>query len=272
MPFPIIPIIAAIGAIAAAGISRNAQRRSNESNERLAREQNERNQENWREQNEYNDPAAQMARLQNAGLNPNYIYGSSSNSATGNAGDVKGYDRADNESEMRGFQGFGEFTNSFREQAQTDNIKAQTDLANTEKLLKAEDILKRSVETANISEDVRLKKGLYDSSVEFKKGTVDKLFQENRLATANAEVAEGTKSAKIKLITYDVKHAMATLKGQQLQNELQKITNQMAKDGISWSDSMLMRQLQKQGLTIDALRNFLPNNPLANPKNWGYKN
>ena len=46
---------------------------------RLNREENERNYERnvdfWQMQNEYNHPAAQMARLREAGLNPNLVYG-----------------------------------------------------------------------------------------------------------------------------------------------------------------------------------------------------
>jgi hypothetical protein len=49
---------------------------------------NRENVEFWNMQNAYNDPAAQMARLKNAGLNPNLIYGQSSGSAAGNAGAI----------------------------------------------------------------------------------------------------------------------------------------------------------------------------------------
>lgn len=48
-------------------------------------EQNRINVENWKMQNEYNSPAAQMARYQEAGLNPNLMYGQGNN---GNAGSV----------------------------------------------------------------------------------------------------------------------------------------------------------------------------------------
>lgn len=50
----------------------------------MAKWQNDINRENWRLQNEYNSPAAQMARLQEAGLNPNLIYnGGSATTAAG---------------------------------------------------------------------------------------------------------------------------------------------------------------------------------------------
>lgn len=50
----------------------------------MAKWQNDINRENWQMQNEYNSPAATMARLQEAGLNPNLIYnGGSATTAAG---------------------------------------------------------------------------------------------------------------------------------------------------------------------------------------------
>lgn len=47
--------------------------------------QNRANRKLWEAQNAYNHPTKQMQRLQEAGLNPNLIYGSGAQSATGNA-------------------------------------------------------------------------------------------------------------------------------------------------------------------------------------------
>lgn len=50
----------------------------------MAKWQNDINRQNWEMQNEYNSPAATMARLQEAGLNPNLIYnGGSATTAAG---------------------------------------------------------------------------------------------------------------------------------------------------------------------------------------------
>lgn len=48
-------------------------------NKRLAEQQNQYNLDMWNLQNEYNSPSAQMRRFQDAGLNPNLIYGQGSN-------------------------------------------------------------------------------------------------------------------------------------------------------------------------------------------------
>jgi hypothetical protein len=49
------------------------------------RRQNKRMVDFWKMNNEYNHPSAQMARLREAGLNPNLIYGSSASGAAGNS-------------------------------------------------------------------------------------------------------------------------------------------------------------------------------------------
>lgn len=84
-----------ISSIFTARENRNAQREANEANMELAKYQNEANVNLWREQNsasieqwnrnnEYNDPAHQLARYRDAGLNPMLIYGSGS-SVAGNS-------------------------------------------------------------------------------------------------------------------------------------------------------------------------------------------
>lgn len=62
-------------------------RETNQANAALAQQQQNWNIDLWNMQNEYNTPAAQMQRYQQAGLNPNLIYGSGSGSS-GNAASV----------------------------------------------------------------------------------------------------------------------------------------------------------------------------------------
>lgn len=47
---------------------------ANRANRKLQQEQNEWNERMWEKQNAYNDPSAQMARLQKAGINPNMAF------------------------------------------------------------------------------------------------------------------------------------------------------------------------------------------------------
>lgn len=62
----------------AAQASERAVAMQNLGNMYLAKYQNDRNLELWNMQNEYNAPKQQMARLKEAGLNPNLVYGNGS--------------------------------------------------------------------------------------------------------------------------------------------------------------------------------------------------
>ena len=75
-----------------------------------------------REARAYNHPAAQMARLQEAGLNPNLIYGSSPSGAAG-TGQAPDYQMKVGSQDILASQTLRQIT------AQTQNIKAQTNLA-----------------------------------------------------------------------------------------------------------------------------------------------
>lgn len=59
-------------------------RKQRQENRYLAEYQYSKDLEQWNRANEYNDPSQQMARLKKAGLNPNMIYGTGSQAATGN--------------------------------------------------------------------------------------------------------------------------------------------------------------------------------------------
>lgn len=229
------------------------QRDANRANERLAQQQNQWNIEQWERQNQYNDPAQQMARLQNAGINPRMIYNQGAASASGNAGDIKGYDRAEAKNTMEGFNAFDGIMNQYHQAVQTDNVRASTEVANEEKLLKAQQTLETGVRTANSSQDLKLKNALYEGSIEFQKGTIENLQKEIQRKTIDNTTAQGSQDSIIQKHAMDVKNAMQDLKGKQLQQELQKITNDMARNGISWSDNVLLRQLAKNGISLQGL-------------------
>lgn len=152
---------------------------TNKSNQRLAAQQNEynlqyqqnefaqnekqseleyqRNLEMWNMQNEYNSPYAQMQRYQQAGLNPNLIYGTGSASA-GNAGSSPTFTAARYKApsaeraqlsapsvQFDPYQAIQIGQALALQKAQTDSIKAQTSFtqeqaknAQVDNLLKAE--------------------------------------------------------------------------------------------------------------------------------------
>lgn len=70
------------GSIINGGMNLLGMHKQYQYNKKLAEQQNQYNIDMWNMQNEYNSPTAQMARLKDAGLNPNLAYG---NVSTGNA-------------------------------------------------------------------------------------------------------------------------------------------------------------------------------------------
>ena len=71
----------AVASVPDFGLGMLSQGISNAQSKSLMRYQNNLNIQNWRMVNEYNSPKAQMARYQEAGLNPNLVYGSLGDSA-----------------------------------------------------------------------------------------------------------------------------------------------------------------------------------------------
>lgn len=78
-PLTVVP--AAVTAAAQIGSNLLATQGSYKKNKALMKRQNEINLENWNMTNAYNAPEAQVARLQQAGLNPNLAYGSISSTS-----------------------------------------------------------------------------------------------------------------------------------------------------------------------------------------------
>lgn len=131
--FWVVPaIMGAVSLINSAVQRRNDRRnqdRQNAANLALADKQFEQSQQQIAEMNKYNDPAAQMRRFQGAGLNPNLIYGSGSQSA-GNQTQTARYEPPAMRFDARAIQlpqVLNEFQNFQMRQAQINNVKAHTD-------------------------------------------------------------------------------------------------------------------------------------------------
>lgn len=69
------PVIAAGASLVGSVINKSSQSSANKQNLELAQYQNNWNLQQWNRENAYNSPIQQMARLRQAGLNPNLVYG-----------------------------------------------------------------------------------------------------------------------------------------------------------------------------------------------------
>lgn len=100
-------------------------------NKELAEIQNQYNIAQWNRENAYNLPVAQIERLQEAGLNPNLVYGQPNNTAaaspfltSGNAANLQDLPHLGT--------AFSSAIDNYLKMAQADNIKADTDNKKTE--------------------------------------------------------------------------------------------------------------------------------------------
>lgn len=120
-------VLSAVSAIAKRVQERRDMRKTNQANMDLAKYQQEANMLQIDKQNQYNTPAAQMQRYDQAGLNPNLIYGQGT---PGNQSEISKYEapRVDyrtNPLEIP--QMLGMYQDFNLKQAQIANVEAQTE-------------------------------------------------------------------------------------------------------------------------------------------------
>lgn len=115
--------------IYASETARNNSKRTIKANKELAEYAYNMDLDMWNRMNNYNDPAAQMARYEAAGLNPNLIYGNGS-ASSGNASSMPKYnaptvDYSYTPPNIGAV--LGQYQDYRMKQAQIDNVKAQTE-------------------------------------------------------------------------------------------------------------------------------------------------
>lgn len=137
---PLSSGIGAIGGAIQAGINARTQKRNvdmtNEAARKMAEYEYSKNLEMWNKTNEYNLPSSQMARLKQAGLNPNLVYGSGG--ATTQAAQMPKYNAPTQSFSYTPAVDIPSMIGMFQDiqikNAQIDNLKAQYEgrsLANT---------------------------------------------------------------------------------------------------------------------------------------------
>lgn len=103
--------------------------KTNKANAEMAKYSYSKDLEMWNKQNAYNDPSSQMMRYQNAGLNPNLIYGNGSASA-GNAASMPHYQAPSQQYHYEApniLSSLGTFMDMKAKNAQIQNINASTE-------------------------------------------------------------------------------------------------------------------------------------------------
>ncbi|AXH76883.1 MAG: DNA pilot protein [Microviridae sp.] len=193
MPIPLPPLIDAGAELLSSGINAVIQSGENAKNRRFANWQYDKQRQDaladYNMQNEYNSPAAQMARLKAAGLNPNLVYG---NGATTQSATVRS-SSAPSPSTSAPKISLGNPGMSIMQaqalQAQTNNLKVQNDVLLEEKKLKAAQTLNVLSQTDMRSFDMGLKGELRNTTIAMAQKNLENLYSKIRLQDNTADLA-----------------------------------------------------------------------------------
>ena len=182
-----------------------------------------------REARDYNHPAQQMARLQEAGLNPNLIYGSSPAQAAG-TGQAPDYQMKISSQDILNTQTLRQIT------AQTQNIRAQSRLADMNAAAMAARIPGLKVESSLTGRRIL-------SSIGQAEAATDKLRAETRAVLIDANIKSETEQKQIERIINESDLSALKLKSQEFANEVERVRADLIKENITLSDNILFRLL-----------------------------
>lgn len=169
-----------------------------------ARRANRRMIDFWKMQNEYNHPKNQMARLQEAGLNPALMYGQSASGATGSAADIGRPERAtiDFDNPM---QHIAKFQDIKLKSAQENNLNYRNTVLVQDAALKAANVANKNLETAADYVDYTAKREDFDANRKLKTLSVDaaaESLRQSELNTMTMAMDNHVKSQTLKAEIY----------------------------------------------------------------------
>lgn len=149
-------------------------------------------------QNEYNHPSSVMARLRDAGLNPNLVYGSGT--ASTQSASVRSSDKGSwnpKAPEFNFTQGIAAYIDFKVKEAQVDNLREQNTVLKVEAALKGAQTHKTQIEAETAGE-------IRPYAVEASKEHVKKLMHETSLIATQEEIARAMKQPNIEKVMQEV--------------------------------------------------------------------
>lgn len=236
--------------------------KQNEYNEMLWNKQNQWNLDMWNKQNAYNDPAAQMQRYKEAGLNPYLIYGQNNMAGTVSTANLDQAPRqrrpAEKSANLDSARAPGwnprapvyDFVSglmsmaAFREQsARTNNLEAQNDVLEQEVAYKA-------AQTAGVVANTAKTGFELDLARELRQVSVDAAVANLRKLNIESDVMLSRNEREIAKNAVDIRHAVqsiANMRGQlinmEVDNRLKELDYNLKRLGIQPTDNKFMRAL-----------------------------
>lgn len=243
---PLLPLIGAAAGIyqgisnRESQVSQNAAQRDWEA--RMSRQQREWALEDWKMNNDYNHPSSQMARLRDAGLNPNLVYG---NGATTTATPVRQSPsyasnlpapQLDVRSATSSLMSYYDVQ---LKEAQVDNLRTANTVQMQDALLKSAQILavgastdatKASTNRARF--DLELANTLKDTSIEVAKAGLGKTLADTKFTLDGNERAAALNSSSLKEAAERILNLRASRANTLTENqEIQQRVSNLNKEG-----------------------------------------
>lgn len=220
------------GPIISGGMQMGSDYLSNKQRQKLEADARKFNREMWELQNKYNHPLQQMARLKEAGLNPNLIYGSSPGSAVGNAGAVAPGKAP--EYNMR--NPMNSFMNTRVQQAQTNNLKSVTDLNNVKALTEVE-------KSQMARYEKELLKGTLFSNIEIAKNNASLGAQQVLQEKLKTKALSNKQTGLIARYAAETRKAIAEKDIADLRINVEQLNSELASYGIRPTDPYWYRAI-----------------------------
>lgn len=189
-PVTIAMLLSSVGTMVSSWFASRQSRKNTESvnqtNLQLAEKEFASNKDMWQTQNIYNSPQEQMMRLKNAGLNPNLVY--TGGNVTGNAASKAPEYNAPQIQKpevypMNLMSNLPQMLSAYNDikvkAAQTDNIKAATDVSRAQATTEALRAANLAANTDRTNFDLGLAKTLQENSIETAKANLQRTLSEN---------------------------------------------------------------------------------------------
>lgn len=243
MPFPIVPAI--IGAVSLIGnmlSSRSSKKQAqatNTANLELAKYQYQEQQAQVDKQNLYNTPQNQMSRYQDAGLNPNLIYGQGT---PGQQTSIPQYQAPRQDLHFTPFQ-IPDMLSGFQDyrmrDAQIDSIKSETELKKTMVGNRLLDRLLTQVNTGRKQFDLEQAQILAPYNQDIKHGQAQsaysKMIQELQKVDTN--------KLQQALMRQNLQKGESQIKGLDQDVLYKQLKNQLFQKGMTPTDNLMLRLL-----------------------------
>lgn len=263
----VLPLIAAGSQLASSGINAASQASMNKKTRdfqiAMYNQQRQNSLSDWQMQNDYNHPSQQMARLRQAGLNPNLVYG---NGATTQASPVRSTDSGSWNPQAPQFNlgaaanaGIGAYYDMQIKDANLDNLRAQNTVIMDEHALKQAQTAavlastgKTTIDTESATFDLMMKNLTKDYDLSYRQGMVKKQDADTRFTLDQNERAQAMQAS-----------TLATAAEGILRSRSERATSAAQRQSIYAQIENIKKDTTLKQLDIDLRRmGVQPNDPL----------